>query len=252
MTEKNLEPTDLLGLKPLGEAALKAVDGAGAFLGRICLPAAEELGFLLRDRVRYWRASNVLKMTVRAQEMYSEVFGEENVHAHPRLAMQALEQASWTDDEDLQAMWAGLLVSSCSADGRDDSNLMFIDLLAKITAPQARILDHVCAACEKRCARTGLVLGSPLFLSLDEIKRVMRLDDIHRMDREPDHLHALGLLEQGSGFYFESPAGAPVRFTPSGLALQMHARVHGAPNPMVYFNLTPDHNTEVQAMQEEP
>ncbi len=46
---------DLFRIKPLGEAAKivtqAAVDGAGAFLGRICLPAAEEFGLLLRDKV---------------------------------------------------------------------------------------------------------------------------------------------------------------------------------------------------------
>jgi hypothetical protein len=53
-------------------------------------------------------------MIVRAQEMYTRAFGEEELHAAPRMVAQAIEQSSWTDDEDLQAMWAGLLVSSCS------------------------------------------------------------------------------------------------------------------------------------------
>ena len=46
---------DLFGLAAYGETlntlAKGVVDGAGAFLSRICLPAAEEFGLLLRDKV---------------------------------------------------------------------------------------------------------------------------------------------------------------------------------------------------------
>lgn len=40
--------------QPLNTLAQGAVDGAGAFLGRICLPAAEEFGLLLRDKVGFY------------------------------------------------------------------------------------------------------------------------------------------------------------------------------------------------------
>jgi hypothetical protein len=52
------------GLKPFGEAtkilAQGTVDGASAFLSRICLPAAEEFGIVLKDQVRHWRNQNVI------------------------------------------------------------------------------------------------------------------------------------------------------------------------------------------------
>ena len=42
---------DALGLRPFGEAirevAKGTMEGAGAFLGQICLPAAEEFGLLI-------------------------------------------------------------------------------------------------------------------------------------------------------------------------------------------------------------
>lgn len=47
---------DVLGIKPVAEAVNTVtkgtVEGASAFLSRICLPAAEEFGFLLQDKVR--------------------------------------------------------------------------------------------------------------------------------------------------------------------------------------------------------
>jgi hypothetical protein len=46
--------------------------------------------------------------------------------AHPRVLHEIIENASWVDDEEVQAMWAGLLASSCTEDGKDDKNLIYI------------------------------------------------------------------------------------------------------------------------------
>lgn len=65
---------DVLGIKPVAEAINTVTQattaGAGAFLSRICLPAAEEFGLLLRDKVSAWRAKNALAITVQAEEMF--------------------------------------------------------------------------------------------------------------------------------------------------------------------------------------
>ena len=54
----------MFGLAAYGEAlntlAKGAVDGASAFLSKICLPAAEEFGLLLRDKLSVWRAKNAI------------------------------------------------------------------------------------------------------------------------------------------------------------------------------------------------
>jgi hypothetical protein len=53
MNQEN-KSLDILGIKPIGNAIESLTDGfvsgASAFLSRICLPAAEEFGLLLRDR----------------------------------------------------------------------------------------------------------------------------------------------------------------------------------------------------------
>jgi hypothetical protein len=131
---------DLLGLRPFGQAtkivAQAAVDGAGAFLGRICLPAAEEFGLLLRDKVSAWRAKNAAAITTTAEELLEASGGIIDKQAHPRIVGKVLEHGSWEDDETVQTMWAGLLASSCSSDGKDQSNLVFINLLEQMTSAQ--------------------------------------------------------------------------------------------------------------------
>ena len=54
---------DFLGIKPFAKAAEKivekSVDGIGLFFGAICMPAAEEFGLLLRDKVAVFRRKNI-------------------------------------------------------------------------------------------------------------------------------------------------------------------------------------------------
>jgi hypothetical protein len=69
--------------------------------------AAEEFGLLLRDKVGKWRRENALATVAKAKDML-EVAPSEKRHAPPRLVMENLNRASWTDNEEVQKMWAGL------------------------------------------------------------------------------------------------------------------------------------------------
>ena len=71
------------------------------------------------------------------------------LQAHPRMVMRVIEDGSWSDDATVQKMWAGLLASSCCPDGRDESNLMFINLLGQLTSSQVRILRFACETANK-------------------------------------------------------------------------------------------------------
>jgi hypothetical protein len=137
MNEKDDRISDLLGAKPIAESihALTeaSVKGSSAFLSRICLPAAKEVGLLLRDHVREWRADHANKIVAKAESLVSNQADFDKLQAHPRLVAKIIEQGSWADSDEVQNMWAGLLASSCAIDGFDDSNLIFVDLLSQIT-----------------------------------------------------------------------------------------------------------------------
>jgi hypothetical protein len=235
---------DLLGMKPLAEAAntlTKAtVEGASAFLSRICLPAAEEFGLLLRDKVSVWRANNAAKIAQKAEQKYNELPAPEGRHAHPRLIAQIIAQGSWIEADDVQELWAGLLASSCTEHGQDDSNLIFIDLLARLTLSEARILDHICRNATKIVTDGGWIAADYFFMTLPELQKVSKISDFHRLDRELDHLRTLGLIHEG--FFSHSPN---VNMTPTALALQMYVRCQGfIGNPLVFFRLHVPENNE--------
>ncbi|MEK6709022.1 MAG: hypothetical protein AABZ64_00430 [Nitrospinota bacterium] len=231
---------DLLGIEPLGRAVERATDsvlsGAEAVLGRICLPAAEEVGLLLRDKVSAWRQKNMLSTIAKAQPLLQAAASEKR-HAPPRLIMESLNHASWSDSEEVQQMWAGLLASSCSTDGNDDGNWIFINLLGQLTAMQVRILNAACVEAEKTMLPNGLIVAEGVNRTADDLVALTGCRDVQRIDRELDHLRALGLISVG--FHADSSKEAIADIRPEPLALHLYVRAQGSlQNPVEYFGLS--------------
>lgn len=229
---------DFFGIKPIGKAVNAvtnaAIKGASAFLGRICLPAAEEFGLLLKDRVSCWRLKNFLKISERAEIILRSNTNFELRHAHPRLVFSILEHGSWSDDTSVQDMWAGLLSSSCTLDGQDESNLIFINLLSQLTKSQARLLNYSCEKVEKYVDRSGLIcVNDRLEIPISDLPDITLITDVHVVDRELDHLRSLGLIEAG----IITDSGI-ANIAPTALGLYMYVRCKGSyDSPVVYFRL---------------
>jgi hypothetical protein len=234
---------DVLGIAPVARAVERVTDsvvgGAEALLERVCLPAAEEFGLLLRDKVSGWRQKNVLSTVVKAQPLLEEA-ASQNRHAPPRLIMETLNHASWAESEEVQAMWAGLLASSCTADAADDSNWIFINLLGQLTAMQARILKVACETAPKVLHPNGLIASEALYRTGNDLVALTGCTDVQRIDRELDHLRALGLIEFGfdtAGRHKEPLAD----IRPTALGLHLYVRAQGSlRSPIDYFGLITD------------
>ena len=221
------------------------ISGASAFLSRICLPVAEEFGLLLRDRVSQWRANNAAKVLAEAEAL---VKGRNLpvVAAHPRLVSEVVSNGSWSDEEAIQRKWGGLLESSCSTDGRDDSNLIFSNLLATLTSLQVRILDVACERAAKFQSTAGLPFAERLSVTPTELMILIGCRDIHRVDRELDHLRSLELIGLGA-FGLEGggldPEASTAVISPTPLALYLYVRCQGyVGSPAEYWSL-PVHDT---------
>jgi Abortive infection alpha len=231
---------DVFGLKPVSEAVSTvtkaSVDGASAFLSRICLPAAEEFGLLLRDKVSRWRAQNAAAIVAKAAAKYSALPQTSEAHAHPRIVGAIIEQGSWCDDQEVQSMWAGLLVTACTDDGRSQENLIFVNLLSQLTTSQAKLLNFSCQNATKEKSPTGLLVAKDLIVSIDKIMDICGTSNIHSIDLELDHLREIGLHAFNSGL---SPVlHEPCLLTPSAIGLNLYVRCNGSRgSPLEYFDL---------------
>ncbi len=237
MTDDKPKSFDIFGIRPLAEAintlTKGAVDGAGAFLSRICLPAAEEFGLMLRDKVSSWRAKNAVAIIQKAEKKLNEHSTIGNKHAHPRLVTTAINEGSWTDNDQVQDMWAGLLASSCTEDGKDEGNLIFMNMLSQLTSTQAIILDYSCVTAVKVVSEAGWIYSENLSKDVADMQKVSGIFDVQRLDRELDHLRSLNLIV--GGFH---PHSKTANITPTSLALHMYVRCQGyVGSPTEYFDL---------------
>jgi len=225
--EENNKSLDILGIKPISEAishvTKSTVDGAAAFLGRVCLPAAEEFGLMLQDKVKAWRSNNAVAILAAAERKLSQKDCGEAVAVHPRMVFTAMENGSWTDCALLHEMWGGVLASSASADGKDDSNLIYTTILSQLTSSQAKIIAYACEVVGKRITPPGLIFPEGnVFVKPDELLRLSGSSDVHVLDVELDRLRSLDLIASGFSYGQEQ-----ADITPTALALNMYVRCQG-------------------------
>ena len=238
MSEENSKSLDLFGIKPIAESVntvtKAAVDGAAAFLGRICLPASEEFGLLLRDKVSAWRSANFVSIARKAEANMARSNASKEAHAHPRILFKIIQEGSWSEDAVVQDMWAGLVQSSCNDSGDDDSNLIFINLLSNMTKLQAKILKYACEKAPKTVDPNGLIKPGEVSIEYEELTEIAGEKDFQRLDRELDHLRALELIDGG----FRFGLGRQASVEPTPLALHMYVRSQGSQaSPAEFFEL---------------
>jgi hypothetical protein len=222
--------------RPTLEVTKAAIAGVEVFLSKVCKPAATEFGQFLKDKVHCWRSANMVATMKNSESKMATAAVPEGHHAHPRIVHQIVEESSWTDDATVQDLWAGLLVSSCTEDGEDDSNLIFVNLLGELTKMQARIVKYTCETARRHISPNGLVMADGVRLTSDELKEIARENDIHRLDRELDHLRSLDLID--GGFHPQVP-GLVLR--PTVLCLTMYVRCQGSRLSVInYFDIKPE------------
>jgi hypothetical protein len=138
---------DILGTKPLAKAVEKitekSVDGIGAFFGAVCMPAAEEFGLLLKDRLAAFRKKNLEAIASKSKQKIEQQRLEPTGDANPLLLRQIIEDASWTEDPSIQSMWAGLLAVASSHHAAADDSLVYTDTLKRLTPFQARLVNRI-------------------------------------------------------------------------------------------------------------
>lgn len=231
--DKKNSSLDLLGIKPIGDAANTTVEksfqGIEGFLKSVCVPALDEVGLLLRDKVRYWRINNILRILDKAKGKLHFENEELKIQAHPRVALAIIDNGSLNDNDEVQEMWAGLFASSCSKDGQEDENLIFVDLLKQLTVGEARILKYASERARKIIHKNGLITADDLTLDCNALMEISGINEIHRLDRELDHLRSLELIGSsiGSGGFSSDDEHLIADISPSALALNLYVKSQG-------------------------
>ena len=192
-----------------------------AFMRCICPPAAEAITALFHKTLSNVRLANIVEIALKAERLLAQ---EPNAHcmvAHPDLTVRILEHGSWVDAEWLQDLWAGLLATSCTFEGQDDSNLVYINLLSKLAPLPTQILTMACAKAMQAMTESAEVSPSLLAFSAEEIAKITRSNNLNKIYKSIAELSELGLVEKNP----KSAANAKAK--PTDLGLEMFARCQG-------------------------
>jgi hypothetical protein len=224
---------DLFGIKPIASAidstVKKSLEGIEGFLSLTCKPALGEIGLMAQDKVRYWRLNNTIKMLEKAKGKLDFQNDKFELKSHPRIGLSIIENSSLIDNDFVLEMWAGLFASSCTLDGQDDENLIFVDILKSLTTAQAKIIQYAVENSRKVLYPNGLVTtDGELQVHVDELKRITAVDNIHRIDRELDSLSNMGLLPSLSGGFDAFGPELIANICPTYLALSLYIRCQGS------------------------
>ncbi|AYK14504.1 Abi-alpha family protein [Methanosarcina flavescens] len=208
----------------------KAIDGASSFIGKICMPAAEEAGLLLYDEVHAFRGKNLVSIVEKSKGILTFDPDTFKLKASPRVIWKIVENGSWTEDENLQNLWAGLLASSCTNNGKDESNLIYTDLLSRITPSEAYIINYLGKKCSESkgllngCFHTLINFNDELFKECLYFENLDKLKCLDHLGRELNHLESLGLIENVEIVHNHQFVG----MSTTGLLLDLYVRCSGS------------------------
>ena len=210
------------------EAILREFRLAGSisFLRQLCPSAAEEIRQLLREGLGNRRDASAVEIAGKAERLLASRSGAGTLLAHPQLLLRILEDGSWSEEDWVRQLWARLLVASCTVDGQDDSNLVFVDLLSRLSPVQFRILTAACTRSTKSTSGPVVTLSRPYVCKAEELVAITNKQNLLSIDRDIAYLSELELIAK-SVRTSSLMANENVDITPTNLGLKLYARCTG-------------------------
>lgn len=211
-------PGDMLSLVRIVEAF--------AFLGRICPEGVGEIGEWVRTRASSHKVLNAVSIALKAENLFGGGSASVRGLVNSSVAVRILEVGSGTDEDWLHSFWAGLLITSISADGRDKKNLELIELFSQLTSIPVRIFTVVCTRATKVISESGVVSAKPLACGLEELVATVGSRG-PQIGRDLESLAALQLIERTSANVPALLKSSHMYITPTSLGLRLFALCNG-------------------------
>lgn len=119
----------------------KGIELAKDFLDKLIMPAVEETGLLIKEKVTYWKFKNQVKILNKAKE-YCEKNGIEPKTISFKLLVPLIETSALEEDELLQDKWAILLTNMVDSE-QNVENHVFPYILGQISTNEYVFLEQV-------------------------------------------------------------------------------------------------------------
>jgi len=125
-------------------SAIGAIENFGQFIARFINGPLEQGVGIVEDKLKYMRWERQVRLMQRAEELMHEIGLEAPSRPVPmKFAVPLLQAASLEENDSLQDRWATLLVNAANASSEVELKRVYIDILERISAVEARILETV-------------------------------------------------------------------------------------------------------------
>jgi hypothetical protein len=195
------------------------------FLCQLCHAEAHQAILLLGGELDQPRTENAMEIAHSAEKLLASEPDAERMRAHPHLVASILKNGSWADDLTRQ-LWAGLLATSCTAEGTDESNSVFVDLLVNVTHTQSRIFVAACIKALELMSGTEYPPSTRIILTPEQMIRLTGMYDASRIATDIAYLFNSGIIEKNFDFSSYLPLES-FDITPARLGLELFERCKG-------------------------
>jgi hypothetical protein len=210
-----------------------------AFLSRISPAASGTMRKLLHEELSNYRLDCAVDIVLQAEKLLHTQPNGDKLLAPAPIIQRIIEDGSWTDDPWMLQFWAGLLATSCTADGQDESGLKFVDLMCQLKSINLRILAAACTKSTKMVVGLGRVSSRPVVWTATDLKKITGSHDLIRIERDLEHMNDMGLISDRVKSTFFSPI-SETKFTPTSLSLELYARCNGhRGTPQGFYGMAP-------------
>ena len=196
-------------------------------------PSARELGLALSDRVKYWRLNNLIGIS----EKFNRICQERNLNpANLRpltmaVGLPMLENAANEEEDELQELWANLMVSATAgSDSTDDSGDLYrtwTNLLAAMSKWDCRLLSTLVEEGIASMSDEGLQ-SSPM--TQNEVCQLAEMARV-RVDLHLEKLVSLGLVYRDPKTPLKTggPTGLQYVYAPTLMGINMYSACGNTP-----------------------
>lgn len=197
-----------------------------SFFSRISPDVKDAMSKLLHEELSNYRLENAIEIALKAEKMLGAAVEADRLTAKPSVVRRVIESGSWADDKWMLPFWAGLLAASCTADGWDESTLVFADLLSHLKALHMRILSAASNKSTKLINGAGHMATRPLTWKAADLMKFSGSHDLIKLDREMNYMAEIGVIApRVQSAFFQQMTDTTI--APTALGLELYARCNG-------------------------
>ena len=196
------------------------------FLNRLCGTEANHVVQLFGGELDEARTAAAVQIVIEADKLLAPQPRAVELRAHPGYVEHLIKFGSWAIGDITKQLWAGLLTTSCTLDGTDDSNRELVDLLVNVTPTQALIFV---VACNKASAVMAANEDHPktrIVFTPEEMKQLTGRADLTRLATDIAYLFHSGLVDRNFDFTSYIPAD-DFDITPSRFGMDVYRKCKG-------------------------